>query len=52
MSEYQTGSEQNTRQISNPKIVLSDSFARNLTCYHAQIWRVENLDDFQKLRKM
>ena len=36
MFEYQTGNEQN-RPISNQKIVINDSFAHNLTCYHAQI---------------
>ena len=42
-------------QISNQKLVLNDSFANYLTCYHAQIiiffYHVDDLDAFQKLWK-
>ena len=37
MFEYQTGNEQNADKFRTKKIVLNNSFAHNLTCYHAQI---------------
>ena len=53
--ETQTGSEPNTNKFQTKKHVLNESFVHSLTRYHAHITtffkQVDDLDDFQKLRK-